>query len=78
VPQPERNSSSALQLWNARIGLEKLKGPGDSTMRISAWGKNLANKGYWNFGVNIFSTFGFDINTYGEPRTYGVDFAIDF
>jgi iron complex outermembrane recepter protein len=78
VPQPERNSSGAVQLWNARIGLEQLKGPGDSKMRISAWGKNLANKAYWNFGVNIFSSFGFDINTYGEPRTFGVDLAIDF
>jgi iron complex outermembrane recepter protein len=78
VPQPERNSSGAVQLWNARIGIEKMKGPGNSSMRLSAWGKNLANKGYWNFGVNIFSSFGFDINTFGEPRTFGLDIALEF
>jgi iron complex outermembrane recepter protein len=78
VPQPERNSSSGMHLWSARIGLEHIKGPGDSMMRVSAWGKNLANKAYYNFGVNIYSSFGFDINTYGEPRTYGLDLAIDF
>ena len=78
VPQPERNSSGTLQLWNARLTLDEIKGPGDTTMRVSAWGKNLADEGYWNFGVNVFSSFGFDINTYGEPRTYGVDFEINF
>jgi len=78
VPQPERNSSGDLQLWNARITLDEIKIVGDSTMRVSLWGKNLTDESYWNFGVNIFSTFGFDINTYGEPRTYGIDLEINF
>ena len=47
-------------------------------MRVSLWGKNLADESYYNFGVNIFSSFGFDINTYGEPRTYGLELEIDF
>ena len=78
VPQPERNSSGALQLFNARITLDEIKGPGDSLMRVSLWGKNLTDESYWNFGVNIFSSFGFDINTYGEPRTYGIELEVDF
>lgn len=78
VPQPERNSSGSVQLWNARLTLDEIKGPADSTMKVSLWGKNLTDESYWNFGVNIFSTFGFDINTYGEPRTYGIDLQIDF
>ncbi len=78
TPQPERNSSGPLQLWNARIALEELNGPGDSTMSFALWGKNLTDEGYYNFGVNIFSSFGFDINTYGEPMTWGMDVAINF
>ena len=78
VPQPERNSSEGAEIFNARITLDEIKGPGDSTMRVSLWGKNLADESYYNFGVNIFSSFGFDINTYGEPRTYGLELEIDF
>ncbi|MFV8820097.1 TonB-dependent receptor [Haliea sp. E17] len=78
TPVPERNSSGDLQLWNARIALEELNGPGDSTMSFALWGKNLTDEGYYNFGVNIYSSFGFDINTYGEPMTWGMDVAINF
>lgn len=78
VPQPERNSSSSLQLWNARVTLDEIKGPGDSVVRVSAWGKNLTDEGYWNFGVNLYDSFGFDFNTYGEPRTFGLDIELDF
>lgn len=78
VPVPERNSSGPLQLWNARIALEELNGPGDSSMSFALWGKNLTDEGYYNFGVNIFNSFGFDINTYGEPMTWGMDVAINF
>ncbi len=78
TPQPERNSSGSLQLWNARVALEELNGPGDSTMSFALWGKNLTDEGYYTFGVNIYSSFGFDINTYGEPMTWGMDVAINF
>ncbi len=78
VPVPERNSGDSVQLWNARVSLQDIKVFGDSALRVSAWGKNLTDEGYYNFGVNIYSSFGFDINTYGEPRTYGVDLELMF
>ncbi len=78
VPQPERNSSGPVHLWNARVTWDEIPGPGDSTLRVSAWGKNLTNEAYWNFGVNIFSSFGFDVNRFGEPRTFGLDFDLMF
>lgn len=78
VPQPERNSASDVQLWNARLTVGDIQGLGDSRMRVSLWGKNLTDESYYNFGVNVFDSFGFDINTYGAPRTYGVEFEIDF
>jgi len=78
VPKPELNSSGPVQLWNARLTLDEIDGPGDTSLRISAWGKNLLNEGYWNMGVNIYSSFGYNINRWGEPRTYGVDFELRF
>ena len=54
------------------------RGPATPGCGSSLWGKNLADESYWNFGVNVFSSFGFDINTYGEPRTYGIELEIDF
>ncbi len=78
VPQPEFNSSDEANLLNARVSLDELAGPGDSTIRVSAWVKNLTDEGYWNFGVNLFNSFGFDLNTYGEPRTFGLDLEVNF
>ena len=76
APTPEPNSSEAFSLWNARVSLTDIKGPGDTTMRVSLWGKNLADEGYWTSGVWINPLFAF--NLWGEPRTYGADFEILF
>ncbi|WP_317932248.1 TonB-dependent receptor [Halioxenophilus sp. WMMB6] len=76
--QPERNSSKEAKIMNARVSLEEIQLAGDMNMRVGAWVKNLTDEGYWNFGVNIYDTFGFDINTYGEPRTFGVEVEVLF
>lgn len=76
APTPEPNSSDAFSLWNARISLTEIDGPGDTTMRVALWGKNLTDEGYWTSGVWISPVFAF--NLWGEPRTYGADFEILF
>ncbi len=76
APTPEPNSSDAFGLWNARLSLTDIDGPGDTTMRVSVWGKNLTDEGYWTSGVWISPLFAF--NLWGEPRTYGADFEILF
>lgn len=78
VTQPERNSQPAYDLWNARLTLDEIAGPSDTTLRISAWVKNLTDEGYWNYGINIHDTLGLDVNSYGEPRTYGLDLEVSF
>ncbi len=78
TPAPETNSGDSYQLWSARISLSDMSGFGDSRVRVSLWGKNLADEEYWNFGVDLFSFFGYAINSYGDPRTYGVDLEIEF
>lgn len=75
---PERNSQKAHDLLNMRVGLDDIRGPGDTRLRLSAWIKNLTDRGYWNQGVASYTGLGFDKNNYGSPRTYGVDVAIEF
>ncbi|SFR89779.1 TonB-dependent receptor [Sphingomonas jatrophae] len=50
---------------------------GGTTATFSLWGKNLTNKLYRTSGTD-FGALGFAINSYGEPRTYGVDARIRF
>lgn len=76
--KPEPNASTAFHLIHGRISLDEIKGPGDSQLRLSLWGKNLANEGYWTSGVNILNSFGFAPNLWGLPRTYGLDLEVRF
>lgn len=78
APSPELNSQDAYSLLSARVTLSEISGPGDSEMRVSLWGKNLLDKDYWNFGSNLYNSFGFNINSYGDPRTFGLDLEISF
>lgn len=78
VPSPERNYARSYQLWNARLTLDELPGPEKTSWRVSLWGKNLANEAYYVNGVNMYDSFGFDINLFGEPRTYGIDIELRF
>jgi iron complex outermembrane receptor protein len=45
---------------------------------LSVYGKNLTNKVYYPFGINIEGFFGSDYRTRGEPRMYGVEVAAKF
>ncbi|MEP6868814.1 MAG: TonB-dependent receptor, partial [Novosphingobium sp.] len=44
---------------------------------VSVWGKNLTNKYYYNYGLNI-NVFGLDYMNRGMPRTYGVEVTARF
>ena len=76
LPTYQRPTSDSSQL-QARLAWQGIEVSG-MEVDVALWGKNLADESYYNFGVNIFSSFGFDINTYGEPRTYGLELEIDF
>lgn len=76
--KPEPNSSEAFHLFNARVSLDQISGPWDTTMRVSVWGKNLGDEGYWTSGVDLLGSFGYAFNLWGEPRTYGADLEILF
>jgi len=78
APQPEPNSQKAYEVVNARVSLDEIQGSDGTEFRVSVWGKNLTDESYSTTGVNILSAFGFAINSYAEPRTYGVDVKVSF
>lgn len=45
---------------------------------LSVYGKNLANKVYFPFGINIEAFYGSDYRTRNEPRTFGVELSAKF
>lgn len=58
-------------LFNGRISYEK------PNWSVAVWGKNLTNKFYYNYGLNL-NIFGLDYLNRGMPRTYGVEATMRF
>jgi len=70
-----RRRGIPLALVNGRISLNDIDLGGccgKGVMRVSLWGKNLADEEYRNFGID-FDSIGFAGNRFGWPRTYGLD-----
>ena len=64
-------------LLNARLSLQEVA-VGGAKLRISAWGKNLTDEVYREFGFNFGAALGLNLAHYGEPRTYGMDLTVEF
>jgi iron complex outermembrane receptor protein len=64
-------------LFNARVSLNEVALGDYGMLRVSAWGKNLTDEEYEEWGID-FASLGFAGNTFGRARTYGVDFVFDF
>lgn len=66
------DSTEARTLVNGRISLNDIPLGDRGNLRISAWGKNLTDEEYREWGID-FSSLGYAGNTYGQPLTYGID-----
>jgi iron complex outermembrane recepter protein len=55
-------------LFNAHASI---KAP--NNLELGIYGKNLANKIYYNNAVGAAASFGVDLAYYGAPRTFGVE-----
>ncbi len=63
----------AYWLVGGRIGAESA----DGRYSLTAWGKNIFDKQYRFYGHDL-PAFGFLINLYGPPRTYGLTLGVKF
>lgn len=63
-------------LLNARLTLSEIP-VSQGTLRAALWGRNLEDKEYREYGID-FGAVGHAINTYGEPRTYGIDIIYEY
>lgn len=71
------DNKKAHQLFNARATLSEIAIGREGRLSISAWGHNLENKRYREFGID-FGQLGFAVNSYGELRSYGLDFIYEY
>ena len=62
---------------NARATLADIPMGRDGTLKLSAWGKNLENKEYRDFGID-FGSLGIVTNTYAPLRSWGLDIVYEF
>lgn len=70
------DSAGKQTLINARASLTNLA-LGSGSLRISAWGRNLANKKHREWGID-FAALGYATNSFTAPRMYGVDMIYEF
>ncbi len=60
-------------LVNGRLGIQS-----DHGYQIAVWTKNLFNRRYVSYGINIQSALGLDYLMDGPPRTFGVEVSYKF
>ncbi len=71
------DSADDRTLLHARVSLGDIGVGEHGALQVSAWGKNLTDEEYREWGID-FAGLGFAGNTYGTPRTYGVDVVYEF
>ncbi|MEP5763226.1 MAG: TonB-dependent receptor [Halieaceae bacterium] len=64
-------------LIGARLSLNDISLGNAGDLRVSAWGKNLTDEEYREWGID-FDSLGYAGNVYGQPRTYGLDLVYYF
>ena len=65
---------AGFSLWNTRLEYN----PPSGQWSLALWGKNITDKEYKTFAINLSDTFGYHYTTIGAPRTYGVELQMKF
>ncbi|MEH6582906.1 MAG: TonB-dependent receptor [Halioglobus sp.] len=74
LPQARKESTTdSYTVYNARLNWRVTDG-----LSLSAWGKNLSDKSYYDGGVGESANIGHVIKGFAEPRRYGVDLRYEF
>ncbi|WP_145999102.1 TonB-dependent receptor [Oceanicoccus sp. KOV_DT_Chl] len=67
-------SQASYTLVNAQLAIQ----PHNSPLIITVWGKNLGDKSYKTYAINLSESFGYHYTMYGPPRTFGIDASWQF
>ncbi len=67
-------SQSAYTLLNSRLEFQ----PANSNITLALWGKNLEDKEYKVYAINLSDSFGYHYTIVGAPRTYGAEITLSF
>ena len=76
-PSAEVTHSEDYTLLNARVALVDWEVGNHQTLELSLWGKNLTDEEYRVNGIPQ-DAFGYGVNYYGDPRTFGADVTYRF
>ena len=73
-------NSESRTLMNARLGLSDISLGGAGSMRFALWGRNLADEEYKVYGADlgVNQGLGYAGNSFGAPRSYGIDFIYEY
>lgn len=71
------DSADDRTLVQARVSLSEIGVGEHGALRVSAWGKNLTDEEYREWGID-FGSLGYAGNTWGTPRTYGIDVVYEY
>jgi iron complex outermembrane receptor protein len=73
-------NSKARTLMNARVGLSEISLGNAGSMRFAVWGRNLADEEYKVYGADlgVEQGLGYAGNSFGAPRSYGIDFIYEY
>jgi len=75
--QNQFDSTDDRTLVQARLTLGDIRLGDSGALRVSAWGKNLTDEEYREWGID-FGSLGFAGNVYGQPLTYGLDVVYEY
>lgn len=80
VFHPFQNQFDAAEdrtIVNGRVNLQDIGLGQSGNIRVSGWVKNATDEEYREWGID-FASLGYAGNTYGMPRTYGIDLIYEF
>ncbi len=75
--QNQFDRAESRTIVNARLSLKDISLGERGDLRLAAWVKNATDEEYREWGID-FGSLGFAGNTYGRPRTYGLDLTYQF
>ncbi|MEH6593066.1 MAG: TonB-dependent receptor [Halioglobus sp.] len=69
----QESTTESYTVYNARLNWRITE-----NWAVTAWGKNLSDKTYYDGGVGETANIGHVIKSYATPRRYGIDVRFDF